>query len=86
MKRFLTIITVLALAIGCVSSAMAEGAIDFSGYSLDELLVIRNELSEKIAKRPGFPDLTYCEVYEEPRKFYVAVHDNDTQILDNAEA
>lgn len=39
----------------------------------------------KTEKRPGFPDLTYCEVYEEPRKFFVAVHDGRTQILDNAE-
>lgn len=46
----------------------------------------RLHFTGKTAKRPGFPDLTYCEVYEEPRKFYVAVHNNDTQILDNAEA
>lgn len=39
----------------------------------------------KTVKRPGFPDLTYCEVYEEPRKYYVAVHDGKTQILDNLE-
>lgn len=43
----------------------------------------RLHFTGKTAKRPGFPDLTYCEVYEEPRKFYVAVHNNDTQILDN---
>lgn len=36
-------------------------------------------------KRPGFPEYTYCEVYEEPRKYYVAVHDGRTQILDNPE-
>ena len=40
----------------------------------------------KTAQRPGFPQYTYCEVYEEPRKFFVAVHNEDTQILDNAEA
>lgn len=39
----------------------------------------------KTAKRPGFPEYTYCEVYEEPKKWYVAVHDNYTQILDNQE-
>lgn len=39
----------------------------------------------KTEKRPGFPEYTYCEVYEEPRKYYVAVHDGKTQILDNAE-
>ena len=32
-------------------------------------------------KRQGYP-YTYCEVYEEPKKFWVAVHDEDTQILD----
>lgn len=40
----------------------------------------------KTAKRPGFPQYTYCEVYEEPRKYWVAVHDGRTQILDNREA
>ena len=39
----------------------------------------------KTAKRPGFPEYTYCEVYEEPKKWYVAVHDGRTQILDNEE-
>lgn len=39
----------------------------------------------KTAKQPGFPDYTYCEVYEEPQKYYVAVHDGRTQILDNSE-
>lgn len=38
----------------------------------------------KTAQRPGFP-YTYCEVYEEPRKYYVAVHNGTVQILDNAE-
>ena len=40
----------------------------------------------KTAKRPGFPEYTYCEVFEEPKKFYVAVHNNSVQILDNREA
>jgi hypothetical protein len=39
----------------------------------------------KTEKRPGFPEYTYCEVYEEPRKYYVAVNDGRTQILDNQE-
>lgn len=46
----------------------------------------RLHFTGKTAKRPGFPDYTYCEVYEEPRKFYVAIHDGRTQILDNPEA
>ena len=28
---------------------------------------------------------TYCECYPEPAKYWVAVHDGDTQILDNSE-
>lgn len=28
---------------------------------------------------------TYCECYPEPAKYWIAVHDNDTQILDEAE-
>ena len=39
----------------------------------------------KTAHRPGFPQYTYCEVYEEPKKYFVAVHNGDTQILDNEE-
>ena len=35
----------------------------------------------KTAKRPGYP-YTYCEVYEEPKKYWVAVNDGETQILD----
>ena len=35
----------------------------------------------KTVKRPGYP-YTYCEVYEEPRKYYVAVNDGVDQILD----
>ncbi len=38
----------------------------------------------RTAKRPGY-DYTYCEVYEEPQKFWVAIHNEDTQILDNTE-
>ena len=39
----------------------------------------------KTFERPGFPQYTYCEVYEEPKKYYVAVHNGQTQILDNVE-
>ena len=28
-------------------------------------------------------EYTYCEVYQDPPKYWVAVHDHDTQILDN---
>lgn len=35
----------------------------------------------KTAERLGY---TYCECYPEPVKFWVAVHDGETQILDNA--
>ena len=36
----------------------------------------------KTAERNGY---TYCEVYEEPPKYWVAVHNEDTQIIDNRE-
>jgi len=36
----------------------------------------------KTTERLGY---TYCECYPEPVKYWVAVHDNDTQILDNTE-
>lgn len=39
----------------------------------------------KTAQRPGFPEYTYCEVFEEPKKYYVAVHNGSVQILDNDE-
>lgn len=38
----------------------------------------------RTAKREGYP-YTYCEVYEEPRKYWVAANDGITQILDNEE-
>jgi len=37
----------------CFTTAMAEGTIDFSGYSLEELLEIRADLADEIASRPG---------------------------------
>jgi len=36
----------------------------------------------RTAKRPGNYPYTYCEVYEEPKKYWVAVNDGETQILD----
>lgn len=39
----------------------------------------------KTAKRPGGYPYTYCEVYEEPKKYWVAVNDGETQILDDDE-
>ena len=39
----------------------------------------------RTAKREGYP-YTYCEVYEEPQKYWVAVNDGVTQILDNEES
>lgn len=51
-KLFVIAISILLLAT-CFTAAMAEGAIDFSGYSLEELLEIRTDLAEEIASRPG---------------------------------
>lgn len=38
----------------------------------------------RTTKRPGYP-YTYCEVYVPSPRFWVAVNDGKTQILDNAE-
>jgi len=37
----------------CCFAAVAEGTIDFSGYTLEELLTIRDDLTDEIASRPG---------------------------------
>ena len=52
MKKIMIVMLTIIMMVGCLTAA-AEGIIDFSGYSLEELLEIRNELSEEIAKRPG---------------------------------
>lgn len=56
-----------------------DWSMKYYGFSQGEQL----HFTGKTAKRPGVPQYTYCEVYEEPRKFWVAVHDGTTQILDN---
>ena len=53
MKKVLAVIMTLMLAIGNFSFCLAEGSIDFSGYSLEELIQIKADLAEEIAKRPG---------------------------------
>ena len=52
MKKLTSVILALALIIFS-SLCIAEGSIDFSGYSLEELLLIKADLAEEIAKRPG---------------------------------
>lgn len=49
MKKFALALCVLLLTV--FSTAAAEEAFDFSGYSLDELLEIRAKLAEEIASR-----------------------------------
>ena len=53
MKKILAVIMTLLLAIGNISFCQAEETIDFSGYSLEELIQIKEDLAEEIAKRPG---------------------------------
>ncbi len=60
MKRIVAIVLTIIMMVGCLTAA-AEGIIDFSGYSLEELLEIRNELSEEIAKRPGGVKMTLTD-------------------------
>ena len=53
MKKALVIIMTLALVIGNIGLCLADGSIDFSGYTLEELLEIRSNLADEIASRPG---------------------------------
>ena len=53
MKKIISIAIALMLMTVSLTSVLAEGIIDFTGYTLDELLEIRAELLEEIAKRPG---------------------------------
>lgn len=53
MKRFLAFAVSVLLMSSCVTLAQAEGSIDFSSYTLEELLDVKAELVEEISKRPG---------------------------------
>ncbi|MBE5807203.1 MAG: hypothetical protein E7317_02560 [Clostridiales bacterium] len=58
MKRILAFIVSFVLLIACGAAALAEADMDFSGYTLDELIAIKAALSEEIAKYPGGEKLT----------------------------
>ena len=53
MKKILAVLIALMLTALCCFAAVAEGTIDFSGYHLEELLTIRDDLTDEIASRPG---------------------------------
>lgn len=53
MKNIVRIVLLLILVASCFCAALADTAIDFSGYSLDELMAIKTSLEEEIASRPG---------------------------------
>ncbi|MBR3239189.1 MAG: hypothetical protein IKF99_12200 [Oscillospiraceae bacterium] len=53
MKKMISWTLSLFLALVCIPSALAKGPIDFSGYTLEELLEIKADLTEEIASRPG---------------------------------
>jgi len=53
MKKILVLVLTLALAIGNTCACLAESPIDFSGYSLEELLEIRENLTNEVSSRPG---------------------------------
>ena len=73
----------LAEDVVIVAPAGAWGwAPDFSIRKTVFLNGTRLHFTGKTTQRLGY---TYCEVYEEPPKYWVAVHDNQVQILDNTE-
>ena len=54
MKKLLACLLSFALLVTGIAVSLGEGiSIDFSGYSLEDLLQIKADLSEEIAKRPG---------------------------------
>ena len=53
MKKILVLFLTLAFAIGNTCACLAESPIDFSGYSLEELLEIRENLTDESSSRPG---------------------------------
>lgn len=58
MKKALAVLFALFLLTVCLGVSFADGLIDFSGYSLEELIQIKAELAEEIAKRPGGEKMT----------------------------
>lgn len=59
MRKTLASMLAFVLFIILLSAALAEtAALDFTGYSLEELLQIKADLMEEIAKRPGGEDMT----------------------------
>lgn len=52
MKKILAVLIALMLTALCCFAAVAEGTIDFSGYTLEELLTIRDDLTDEIASPP----------------------------------
>lgn len=53
MKRIISLVVALVLMTGCFATSLAEVGIDFTEYSLEELLEIRDQLADEITKRPG---------------------------------
>lgn len=53
MKKLITVTLSILLLMVCFANAMAEDKIDFSSYSLEELLEIRSDLADEIANRPS---------------------------------
>ena len=51
MKKLLSLIVLLVLT-AAIPTALAEAAFDFSGYSYDELIGVKEQLDAEIATRP----------------------------------
>lgn len=53
MKKMMALVLSILVLLAGFTTAMAVGTIDFSGYSLEELLEISSDLADEIASRPG---------------------------------
>ena len=59
MKKLLMFLVIVSVLVANMSAAYAEKkSIDFSDYTLDELIQIKADLTEEIARRPGGEKMT----------------------------
>ena len=53
MRKIIAVFVSVLLLTACCGMGLADGTIDFSGYTLEELIQIKADLTEEIARRPG---------------------------------
>ena len=62
MKKMMALVLSILVLLAGFTTAMAVGTIDFSGYSLEELLEISSDLADEIASAPAEKRLCWVPV------------------------